>query len=134
MEAAGIAISDSAVVWIDTDDFKQLSLCMEKILSRIQECTALLCYNDQVAFQLIRLLSERGIRVPEQMSVISIDDSDLARMGEIQITSLPHPKESLGEKAAQNLLRLIADHRAEVTYEFDTRVVERDTVRALDDV
>lgn len=134
MEAAGLPISDSAMVWIDTDDFKQLSLCMEKILSRIQDCTALLCYNDQVAFQLIKLLSQRGIKVPERMSIISIDDSDLARMNNIQITSLPHPKESLGEKAAENLLRLIADHRADVTYEFDTRVVERDTVRNLNQV
>jgi len=131
MEAANLPISDSAMVWIDTDDFKQLSLCMEKILSRISDCTALLCYNDQVAFQLIRLLSERGVEVPSQVSVISIDDSDLARVGDVQITSLPHPKENLGEKAAQGLLALIANPAANVTYEFDTRVVERDTVKQI---
>lgn len=128
MEAAGLTVSDSRMVWIDTDDFKQLSLCMDKILARIENCTALLCYNDQVAYQLIRLLKERGISVPDKLSIISIDDSDLARMCEIPITSLPHPKESLGAKAAENLLKLIENSKYDATYEFDTRVVERESV------
>lgn len=131
MEAAGLEVSDSRMVWIDTDDFKQLSLCMDKILARVDECTALFCYNDQVAFQLVQLLTERGIRVPEELSLISIDDSDLARMSEIPITSLPHPKEKLGKKAAENLLQLIAHPKWNATYEFDTRVVERETVLDL---
>lgn len=128
MEEAGLKVSDSRMVWIDTDESKQLAYCMDKICNRLEECSALLCYNDQVAFQLIKLLSERGIRVPEQMSVISIDDSDLALHSEVPITSLPHPKEKLGEKAAQKLLGLIGGSRRDATYEFDTRVVERESV------
>lgn len=128
---AGIEISDSRMVWIDTDDFKQLSLCMDKIMARLANCTSILCYNDQVAFRLISLLKERGIRVPEDLSVISIDDSDLARMSEVPITSLPHPKERLGAKAAENLLELIRNHRFDANYEFSTRVVERETVLDL---
>lgn len=131
MEAAGLPVSDSRMVWIDTDDFKQLSLCMDKILARVANCTALLCYNDQVAFRLVNLLRERGISVPERLSLISIDDSDLARMSEVPITSLPHPKEKLGAKAAENLLKLIHDSKYDATYEFDTRVVERETVAEI---
>lgn len=128
MEEAGLAVSDSRMVWIDTDDFKQLSLCMDKILARIENCTALLCYNDQVAYQLVNLLNERGISIPKKLSIVGIDDSDLARMCEIPITSLPHPKEKLGAKAAENLLKLIENYKYDATYEFDTRVVERETV------
>lgn len=131
MEEAGLPISDSRMVWIDTDDFKQLSLCMDKILARIANCTAILCYNDMVAFQLVNLLKERGLRIPEQLSLVGIDDSDLARMCEPPITSLPHPKEKLGAKAAENLLELIKNHKYDATYEFDTRVVERETVAEI---
>lgn len=134
LENAGLKVSDSRMVWIDTDESKQLAYCMDKICSRLEECSAVLCYNDQIAFQLIKLLSERGIRVPEQISVISIDDSDLALHSEIPITSLPHPKEKLGEKAAEKLLELIGGSKRDVTYEFDTRVVERDSVRKLQDL
>ena len=132
MQEAGLPISDSHMVWIDTDDFQQLSLCMDKILSRMEKCTALLCYNDQVAFQLVRLLKERGMEVPGKLSIIGIDDSDLARMCEVPITSLPHPKEKLGAKAAENLLKLIENQKYDATYEFDTRVVERESVSVVE--
>ncbi len=131
MEEAGLVVTDSRMVWIDTDESKQLSLCIDKICNRLESCTALLCYNDQVAFQLIHLLAERGIRVPDQISIISIDDSDLARLCEVPITSLPHPKEKLGAMAAEKLLQIISGQKGSKTYEFETRVVERSTVKTI---
>jgi len=130
MEAAGLTVTDSRMVWIDTDESKQLNYCRDKILNRVEECSALFCYNDQIAFQLIRMLTERGIRVPEDVSVIGMDDSDLALHSEIPITSLPHPKEKLGEKAAETLLDMIGKQGRgnEYTVEFDTRVMERQSV------
>lgn len=130
MEAAGLTVTDSRMVWIDTDESKQLNYCRDKILNRVEACSALFCYNDQIAFQLIRMLTERGIRVPEDVSVIGMDDSDLALHSEIPITSLPHPKEKLGEKAAETLLDMIGklEKGNEYTVEFDTRVVERQSV------
>ena len=132
MSAAGYPVTDSRMVWIDTDEAKQLAYCTDKILNRVESCTALLCYNDQIAFQLIRILSGKGIRVPEDVSIISIDDSDLALHSEVPITSLPHPKEKLGAKAAEVLLQLIAGRKKDATFEFDTRVVERESVKQLD--
>lgn len=128
MEAAGLTVTDSRMVWIDTDESKQLNYCRDKILNRVEECSALFCYNDQIAFQLVRMLTEKGIRVPEDVSVISMDDSDLALHSEIPLTSLPHPKEKLGAKAAEVLLDMIQGQKGEHTVEFDTRVVERQSV------
>lgn len=131
LEQAGLKVSDSRMVWIDTDESKQLSFSMDRICSRLEQCTAVLCYNDQIAFQLIRLLRGRGIQVPGQLSVISIDDSDLALHCEPPITSLPHPKEKLGEKAAETLLSMLSGRTRALTHEFDTRVIERSTVARL---
>lgn len=128
MDSAGYSVTDSRMVWIDTDESKQLAYCTDKILNRLESCSALFCYNDQIAFQLVRILSDRGIRVPEDVSLISIDDSDLAIHSEVQITSLPHPKEKLGAKAAELLLRMIDSGKPVDSYEFGTRVVERDSV------
>ena len=127
MEAAGLPVKDSRMIWIDTEEARQLSLCMDRILSRLEGCTAVLCYNDQVAFQLIHLLQERKIAIPEQLAVISIDDSDLARHSEVPITSLPHPKEKLGETAANHLLEMLNGRYKNATFEFSTRVVERES-------
>ena len=130
MEAAGLEVTDSRMVWIDTDESKQLNFCKDKILNRVEACSALFCYNDQIAFQLIKMLQEQGISVPEQVSVIGVDDSDLALHSEVPITSMPHPKERLGAKAAEQLLKMIAGKKGEYTYEFETRVVERESVKA----
>lgn len=127
MEAAGIPVKDSRMIWIDTEESRQLSLCMDRILSRLEGCSAVLCYNDQVAFQLIHLLRERKIAIPEQLAVISIDDSDLARHSEVPITSLPHPKEKLGETAANHLLEMLNGRYENAAFEFSTRVVERES-------
>ena len=131
MEAAGYPVTDSRMVWIDTDESKQLAYCTDKILNRVEACSALFCYNDQIAFQLVRMLTARGIKVPEDVSIISIDDSDLALHSEVPITSLPHPKEKLGAKAAEVLLQMLAGKKKDLTFEFDTRVVERESVKEL---
>lgn len=128
MEEAGLTVTDSRMVWIDTDESKQLAYCIDKIMNRLESCTAFFCYNDQIAFQLVRMLGDRGINVPEEVSVISIDDADLAIHSEVQITSLPHPKEKLGAKAAELLMSMIEGGRTVASYEFDTRVVERSSV------
>lgn len=128
MEHAGLKVTDSRMVWIDTDESKQLAYCKDKIMNRLESCTALFCYNDQIAFQLIRMLGDHNIRVPEEVAVISIDDADLAIHSEVPITTLPHPKEKLGAKAAELLLRMIDSGKTVESFEFDTRVIERSSV------
>ena len=98
-------MTDSRLVWIDTDESKQLGYCRDRILNRVEECTALLAYNDQIAFQLIRMLTERNIRVPEDVSVISIDDSDLARHSEVPSLPCRTPRRIWGKKQRRHCYR-----------------------------
>ena len=128
MEEVGYRVMDSCLVWIDTREAGRLESCADRILERTRECTALFCYNDQVAFQLIRILTDKGIRIPQDISVISIDDSDLATHGEVGITSLSHPKERLGEKAARTLIEMLETSTEGESCEFGTQVVERASV------
>ena len=81
---------------------------------------------------MIEMLADKGIKVPEDISVIGIDDSDIARKGScgVTISSIPHPKERLGEKAAQNMIRMIHEGKLyyNATYEFEEDVILRDSV------
>ena len=63
--------------------------------------------------------------------ISSVDNVDLAAMGEVGITTYPHPMELLGKKASENLLRMIRDPFFDANYEFDADIVERDSVRRL---
>ena len=48
-------------------------------------------YNDQIAISAIKELNKMGLSVPENISVIGFDNSDIAY--ETGLTSITHPKE-----------------------------------------
>ncbi len=65
--------------------------------------TALICLNDRLAFGAYQALHEHGLRVPDDVSVVSFDDSDLASWLRPALTSVALPHYELG-KAAVTLL------------------------------
>lgn len=67
--------------------------------------TAVTCYNDLVAVGLMRALRELGLRVPEDVSVVGYDDIDMASYGVVPLTTVRVPKEEMGRKAAEILIR-----------------------------
>ena len=129
---SGLPFAYEHVNWIDTIDIRNGKEALVKMKDRLGECTAVFCYNDQVAGMLIEMLSESGIRVPQDMSVIGMDDSDTARngVGGITISSIPHPKEDLGERAALNMIRMIHEGKLyfNATFEFEEDVILRASV------
>ncbi len=106
--AAGIAIREEDLMWFATDDSKIFDQGNEaETLSKLKGVTGVVCYNDEIAIKLIRLLESHSIRVPEDISIVSFDDSNLATMSSVGITSVAHPGKSLGEMATKELLKII---------------------------
>ena len=65
------------------------------------------CYNDLIAVRLIDFIQKTGRRVPEDVKIVSFDNSHYSELGIVKIVSLNHPKEELGKLAAQKLLNMI---------------------------
>lgn len=128
---AGLSVEDGQVVWVDTVEKEHLEKSEGKVLERFQDCTAVFCYNDEVAFGLLGIYKRHGIHVPEDVSVASVDDSELAVLGEVPLSSAPHPMERLGEKAAKNLLCMIEEPGFDANYEFEVDVIKRMSVRRI---
>lgn len=72
----------------------------------LRQVTAVICQDDRAAHALIRCLAEKGIRVPEDISVVGYDDSFYATL-DLPITTVSHPKAEYGRHAAQALLEMI---------------------------
>lgn len=102
----------------------------ECILNIAKECTAITCYNDEIATMLIEFLEKHGLRVPEDISILGFDNSLLTEI-RYPITSMEHPQERVGRLAAESMIRLIADPKADVNYEFEPVMIERTSVRDL---
>lgn len=131
MQEAGLRVQDRNVVWIDTEDMVDMESWSDYLFRRIGDCTAVVCYNDEVAYILSGICAKRGVCIPDQLSLIGIDNSELSALADVPITSLPYPMEALGRKAAENIVRMIENPCFDGNYLFDSEVIERDSVKKL---
>lgn len=106
---AGLTFQDSNVIWFSTDEIKSLTndTKMQKLDKIISECTAVVCYNDQIAIEIMGAIKSKGLKIPDDISVVSFDDSQLALISEVKLTTVAHPKEKLGEEAAKSIVEMV---------------------------
>lgn len=106
LQEAGIAYDPDMVIWYHTKDKGQKPLeGLLRIFENGRSCHAVVCYNDEIAADVIKGLSMAGRSVPHDISVTGFDNSLLAQSK--GITTVAHPQEELGKKAAETLLGLI---------------------------
>ena len=74
-----------------------------KLIRTGKDFTAIICSNDFMAFGCIRALTESGLRIPEDVSVIAFDDTHLSTMWNTSITAVSYSKSQLGAKAFELL-------------------------------
>ena len=109
---AGLPAGEENILWFSTEDRNRLMAgqfdWLDRFVhSRIRECTAAVCYNDEIAYALIRTLLSAGYRVPEDLAVVSFDNSHLCTLSPVPITSLTHERHQMGNTAAKALLQLM---------------------------
>lgn len=86
---------------------------------------AILAANDAMALGAMSALRRRGIRVPEDVSVIGFDDAVNATCSIPPLTSVAQPVRDLGQKAAQMILAQIEGELESEHVEFETSLVVR---------
>jgi DNA-binding LacI/PurR family transcriptional regulator len=71
--------------------------------------TAAFCLNDSLAMSCCRVLRQLNLRIPEEVSVVGIDDSPAAAAYDPPLTTVAQPRRQMGFKAARLLERLMTD-------------------------
>ncbi|MPV50264.1 LacI family DNA-binding transcriptional regulator [Pseudactinotalea sp. HY160] len=79
-------------------------------LGRDPDVTAILAASDDMAFGVIRALHELGLRVPEDVSVVGVDDIDLAAYCSPALTTVAQPFRELGRAAVDHVVARL-EHR-----------------------
>ncbi|AXK35260.1 DeoR family transcriptional regulator [Streptomyces armeniacus] len=77
-------------------------------LLRERGATAALLHGDEDALMLVQMLMDRGIRVPQDCSVVAYDDV-VAALGSPPLTAVAPPKAAVGAAAAELLLKRLAE-------------------------
>ena len=88
---------------------KHIQDALKRLLDRAPELTALFCVADNVAVEALRILLERGVKVPEDFSLIGFDGMDIAKEQVLlPITTMAQPQDQIGLVAGNMLLDMIS--------------------------
>jgi LacI family repressor for deo operon, udp, cdd, tsx, nupC, and nupG len=93
--------------WQITADFDSHTseLAMDEFLRQKKLPTAIFCESDEMAFGAMRSLQKRGLRVPEDISIIGYDDHEYAKL--VGLTTVAQPVQFLGQLAASQIMARI---------------------------
>ena len=131
MQHRGLHVRDENVCWFTTENKKRFlkdETGMEFMRSLKNTVDAVVCYNDEIALQLIAALEENGMTVPRDVSILSFDNSAYASVCHPKLTSLSHTKDEFGRIAAGKLLNMMMG-KQETSAVLPWSLVERDSVR-----
>jgi LacI family repressor for deo operon, udp, cdd, tsx, nupC, and nupG len=79
----------------------------ERLLGRKQPPTAIFCFNDEMAMGVIHTARRRKMRIPDDLSVVGVDDIRYARYTDPPLTTVAQPMRQMGEIAVRVLLDLL---------------------------
>ena len=105
---------------------------LKEICERLKDYTAVFCVSDLYAVMIMAALSDRGVKVPEDISVAGFDDNLLGRYHRPALTTVHQDVKGKGVKAAQTLLEIMNGNIPEnKRIMLPTELVIRDTVAKL---
>jgi LacI family transcriptional regulator, repressor for deo operon, udp, cdd, tsx, nupC, and nupG len=122
LREAGIAADPSLVTTVDWGGL-QGAEAMGELLGLREPPTAVYAHSDEVAFGAIRTLRRAGLRVPEDISVIGIDDHPLAELADL--TTVSQPVRQQGLLAGRMVLGLLQGEDVERAITVPTHLVIR---------
>lgn len=96
--------------------------------------TAILCFNDDMAFGAKKAIDELGLAVPEDISLIGYDNLDIPRVSEMGLTTVERNMEELAIEGTKLLLDKIKNGNKENERIYmDTKLILRSSVRDLNE-
>ena len=90
--------------------------------------TAIFAANDLMAIGALKAFTQIKIRVPEDISIIGFDNIPFSDCTYPPLTTIAQPTYQMGQKAVETLLRLIDKKKIKKSVEFETKLIERDSV------
>ena len=85
----------------------------ERLLDLPDPPTAIFAFNDDVAIGAMQVARARGLRLPEELSIVGFDDSGAAELVTPALTTVRQPLTEMGRMAAGLLARLLAGEEPE---------------------
>lgn len=130
LDAAGIAFDPALVVEGDFD-YESGFRAGRALLELASPPTAVFAASDQMALGVYEAVRKKGLRVPEDVSVLGFDDLPEARWASPPLTTVRQPLADMGKLAARTVLRMVHGESVDSPrVELATRLVIRESTAA----
>ena len=100
---------------------------LEAGMKKTEHPTAIIAYSDFQAIKIVHLLTELGLKVPGDVSLIGTDDLWFAALPEFSFTTIAQPRKNIGEVSVELLLKKINGKEAESIFLSPELVVRNST-------
>ena len=132
LKAAGSAVVPGFIGEFETDrmfDFPYTF--MNSLLQSENRPTAIVCYNDQLALMVVQAIHDRGLRIPQDISIVGYDDSLSAVNSEIRLTTIRHPRKEMGVQAAKLVIDMLEGNQEKIQIVYQPELIVRSSCRKL---
>ncbi len=85
-----------------------------KLLDAHPDVTAIFAANDVMAFGVVKAVLERGLRIPEDLSLIGFDNIEFSGIVHPPLTTIHQPKYEMGQAAVEILLRMARERDRQI--------------------
>ena len=104
---------------------------MEQLLNQYPDATAVVAMSDLMAMGAIRAAADRGLKIPEDLSIIGFDGLEIAEYSIPRLTTIKQDTEQMAERAVTLLTNSIHEMNPAVYEEIPFTFVEGESVRDL---
>src|SRR5436190_14212219 len=125
LAAAGVELRETYVRRVD-HSIAAAGAAADDLLALSEPPTAIFAHDDILAAAILRTARKRGLRIPDDLTVIGFDDSDIA--DQLGLTSIREPLEESGQIATETLLGELSNpNRSRQHITLRLSLVERET-------
>ena len=112
-----------------TEDIEQ---SLAEICDKATEFDAIMCVSDLYAVQIMCALQDRGIRIPDDISIAGFDDTLLGQLHRPALSTVHQDVKKKGMTATETLLKRIKGEKTPKQIQMPTRLIIRETIKHID--
>ncbi|MEP7729273.1 LacI family DNA-binding transcriptional regulator [Marinomonas primoryensis] len=126
------ALEEAGLVQYAIKEFANLSAdsgyqACQRLLQKKASFSAIFVGNDTVAFGVLKALFDHGLRVPENIAIVSYDDIPLARFAPVPLTTIRTFPEEHGQKSVAMLLEQLKGNVIATHHKIESQLVIRNS-------
>jgi len=127
LEKKGIAFNENLVKIAESGSIKGGAEAMFELLEHNDSLTAVFCSNDLLAIGAISSIKQKGLKVPEDISVVGFDDIPLAKYMGPPLTTIRQPAYEKGIEAAKLVIRYLEKKKKPKSVILDIELIIRES-------